>query len=126
MCYSTELLRVVEIVKGLPEGWGECLYTVPFDHNPQVLACWKELVAVGLDSGDIVIVDVITGIRTSVLSGHAHPVGSLAFRRMGHCSYPEATTKPSCCGISKPVCLRWSTLATPAVFVLSPFPRTTR
>ena len=83
VCYSAKLLQEVEVVKGLPERWGECLYTVPFDHKPQVLACWKELVAVGMESGDIVIVDVITGIRTSVLSGHAQLVGSLAFSSDG-------------------------------------------
>ena len=77
--YRPKLMQEVEVVKGLPEGWGACLYTIPFDHKPQVLTYWKDLVAVGLDSGDIVIVDVITGIRTSGFSGHTCLVGSLAF-----------------------------------------------
>ena len=79
MCYGAKSLQEVEVVKGLPERWGECLRTVSFDHKPQVLTCWKDLIAVGLDSGGIIIVDAITGIRTSFLSGHTCPVGTLAF-----------------------------------------------
>jgi len=79
MCYGTEILQEVGVLKGLPESWGECLHTASL-----TTACWKELVAVGLDSGDIVIiVDVITGIRMPVIYGHAQLVGSLAFSSDG-------------------------------------------
>ena len=43
------------------------------------LACWKDLVAVGLRSGNITILDVITGISTSALSNHTGDVNSLVF-----------------------------------------------
>lgn len=75
-CYSGDLLREVELVKGLPKHLGECLLVVPFDCEPAALACWKDLIAVGLYYG-------ITGIHTPVLSGHVRPVGSLAFSSDG-------------------------------------------
>ena len=83
MCYSTKLSQEVEVVKGLPERWGECIHTITFDHEPQVLTCWKDLIAVGLDSGGIVIVDATTGLRTSSLSGHACSVRTFAFSSDG-------------------------------------------
>ena len=46
---------------------------------PCTLACWKDLVAVGLSSGDITILDGVTGIYTSTLSSHTKRVNSLAF-----------------------------------------------
>lgn len=41
--------------------------------------CWKDIVAVGLKSGNIVFLDPITGSRGSILSGHTKNVTSLAF-----------------------------------------------
>ena len=66
------------MVKGLQAQWGTCSRTVSFDHAPQALAYWKDLVAVGLSSGDIIILDAITGIHMSVLSSHTKEVNSLA------------------------------------------------
>ena len=77
--YSPELLQVVKVVKGLQANWGTCSRTVSFDHIPCTLSCWKGLIAVGLRSGDIIILDVITGIHMSVLSCHAGRVNSLVF-----------------------------------------------
>ena len=78
-CYATELSREVKVVKGLPAEWGTCSRTVAFDHPPITLTCWKDVIAVGLDSGDIVTLDGITGIQTAILSEHTLPVISLAF-----------------------------------------------
>ena len=77
--YSPELLQVVKVVKGLPARWGTCSRIVFFDHIAYALACWKNLIAVGLDSGDIIILDAVTGIRRSVLSKHTRQVNSLTF-----------------------------------------------
>ena len=52
---------------------------VSFDQFPEVLACHKDNVAVGLSSGDIIILDAITGTRKSVFPGHTDGVLSLAF-----------------------------------------------
>ena len=50
-----------------------------FSDTPGALAYWKNLIAVGFDSGDIIILDAVTGIQRSILSGHAYWVGSLTF-----------------------------------------------
>ena len=60
------------MVRGLKTKWGTCSRTVSFDHTPQALACWKEFIAVRLNSGDIIILDAITGTRKSVFSSHTN------------------------------------------------------
>ena len=67
------------MVKGLQTNWGTCSCTVSLYDVPQALACWKDLVAVGLESGNITILDGITGICTSALSSHTGGVKSLTF-----------------------------------------------
>jgi WD40 repeat protein len=81
--YSAEFPQKVKVVMGLPTGWGACYCTVSFDHPPQTLACQNNIVAVGLQSSDIIILDAITGTHTSVLSGHTDSVGSLTFSMDG-------------------------------------------
>ena len=71
------------MVKGRPDKWGTCSRVVSFDHFPEALACHKDIVAVGLSSGDIIALDTITGTRMSVFSGHADGVTSLAFSSDG-------------------------------------------
>ena len=67
------------MVKGLPAVWGTCSRTVALNGNPWALVCWRDTIAVGLQSGNIIIIDAITGICKSVLSGHTDDVTSLAF-----------------------------------------------
>jgi WD40 repeat protein len=55
------------------------------DRVPQALACWKDTVAVGLESGDILFLSAITGSQVAVLSGHTDEVTSLAF-------FPDGTS----------------------------------
>ena len=67
------------MVKGLPTGWGACSRIVRPGHTTVTLTCWKDSIAVGLGSGDIIILDGITGSQTATLSGHPRGVRSLAF-----------------------------------------------
>ena len=67
------------MVEGRPSNWGTCSRTVSFEHLPETLACHKDIVTVGLGSGDMVILDAITGSRKSILPGHTDSVISLAF-----------------------------------------------
>ena len=76
-CYATELSQEVK-VKGLSAEWGDHFRTVTLDY-PRSLACWKDTIAVGLDLGDIVTLDGITGIQVAILSRHTAMVNSLAF-----------------------------------------------
>ena len=78
-CYSPELFQCVKVVKGLQVKWGTCSRTVSLGCGPVTLTCWKDLVAVGFESGNITILDGITGICTSALSSHTQDVNSLAF-----------------------------------------------
>ena len=76
--YTSESLREVEVIKGCPETWGTCPRRVSFSYKPVALAHGKDIVAVGLISGNIIILDAITGSRRSVLSGHTEGILSLA------------------------------------------------
>jgi len=77
--YRAELSQGVRIVKGILPEWGICSRTVSFDEALCSLACWKDTIAVGLSSGDIAILDAITGSKVAVLSGHTQLVVSLTF-----------------------------------------------
>jgi len=76
-------LQEIKVVKGLQDKWGTCSRTVSLDQTPVVLACWKDIVAVGLRSGDIITLDAITGTHASILSSHTDYVASLAFSSDG-------------------------------------------
>ena len=67
------------MVKGLPVRWGACSQTLSFSHFLQALTSWKDIVAVGSISGDISILDVVTGTCTSTLSRHTDSVEALTF-----------------------------------------------
>jgi WD40 repeat protein len=81
--YSAELSQGPKVVKGLPAGWGSCSRTVVLKYIPWTLAYWKDIIAVGLESHDIIILDVITGSQLAVLSGHTHWTISLTFSSDG-------------------------------------------
>jgi WD40 repeat protein len=83
--YSAEFSQEVKVVKGLQTGWGTCSRTVTWDKEPMCLACWKDTIAVGLVSGDIIILDAVTGGQLAILSGHTGWMRSLAFS-------PDATS----------------------------------
>jgi len=71
------------VVKAPPAKWGLCSRAVTFDRTPEALTYWKDVIAVGLASGNIITLDAITGIRTSVLAGHTGCVSSLMFSSDG-------------------------------------------
>ena len=81
--YSSVLSQEVKVVKGLQAEWGACSRTVSFDDILWALACWKDLIAVGSESGSITILNAITGISMSILSSHTNRVWSLAFSSDG-------------------------------------------
>ena len=63
---------------GLPDRWDACSRTIFLEGEPSAFAHWGNTIAVGLES-NIVLLDAITGIRTSVLFGHTDTISSLAF-----------------------------------------------
>ena len=77
--YSPKALQGVEVVKGLQAAWGTCFRTVSLDHTPLALASWKNLTAVGCESGNVIILDAFTGISTSIHSSHTDWVKTVAF-----------------------------------------------
>jgi len=81
--YSAGLSLTVKVVKGLPTEWGECSCTVLLGSQPGALSYWNNTIAVGCFSGDIIILNAITGSQTVVFSGHTDWVGSLAFSSDG-------------------------------------------
>jgi WD40 repeat protein len=81
--YGAELSGVVKVVGGLTAGWGICSRTVILANIPNILAFWEDTLAVGLDSGNIIILSAITGSQMAVLSEHTNEVFSLAFSSDG-------------------------------------------
>ena len=77
--YGAELSGEVKVVKGLSAKWGTCYRTVVLGNNLWCLACWKDTVAAGLISGEIIILDGTTGSQKAILSGHSDWVRSLTF-----------------------------------------------
>ena len=67
------------MVKGLQNGWGSCFRTVRLSCFAEAIACWKDTIAVGLPTREIITLDGTTGIQMAILSGHTGGVGSLAF-----------------------------------------------
>ena len=67
---------------GLPDQWDTCSRTMMFEGVPKRLAHWGDIIAIGLVH-DVVLLDAITGIRTSVLGGHTGRIDSLAFSQDG-------------------------------------------
>ena len=71
------------MVGGIPAEWGTCSRTVALNHIPLSLACWKDIIAVGLGSRNIIILDGITGTQSAVLPGHTGHVRSVVFSSDG-------------------------------------------
>jgi len=81
--YSPEFLQVAKVVKGLSAEWGMCSRTVLLNYILWSLSCWKNTIAVGSNSRDILILDAITGSQTAVLPGHIADVRSVTFSSDG-------------------------------------------
>ena len=73
----------MRVVKGPPAEWGACSRTVSHDSTIDALSYWDNTVAAGCASGEIIILDVITGSQTAVLSEHTGRVRSVVFSSDG-------------------------------------------
>ena len=82
-CYGTDPSLTVKVVKGLAGKWGKCSRTVLLGSCTPTLSYWNNTVAVGSETGDIMILDTITGSQTAVLSGHTDEVGCITFSSDG-------------------------------------------
>ena len=60
-----------------------CSHTVSFGTNVFGISCWENIVAVASGHRDIIILDIVTGSQTAILSGHAGEVSSVAFSSDG-------------------------------------------
>ena len=81
-CYSIKS-NEVRVVKGPLAKWGKCSRTVALNSTPLAISHWDTAIAVGLRSGDIIILDAITGSCTAILSGHSYEVNSVTFSSDG-------------------------------------------
>ena len=82
-CYGTELSKEVRVVKGLQAEWGKCSRTVVLSSTPRAISYWGTTIAVGLDYGEIIILDAITGSCMAMLSGHNKAVLAVTFSTDG-------------------------------------------
>ena len=81
-CYALKS-KEVRVVKGLLAEWGKCSRTVALGSVPLAISYWNTTIAAGLESGDIIILDAITGSCTAILSGHDGCVRSVTFSSDG-------------------------------------------
>ena len=70
------------MVMGLPDQWDTCSRTMMFEDSPDSFAHCGDIMAIGLGQ-DVVLLDSITGIRTSILLGHTGDINTLAFSQDG-------------------------------------------
>lgn len=77
-CYKSEVVGEVRVLTGLPDQWDACSRTILLEDEPMAFAHWGDFIAVGINS-NVVLLDAVTGIRTSVLSGHEDTILSLVF-----------------------------------------------
>ena len=76
--YIAEASSVVKIIMRLPTGQGAYSRTILLD-NTQTLSCHNNSIAAGSESGDITILDAITGSQSAILSGHEDSVSCVVF-----------------------------------------------
>jgi len=67
------------VIRGCLAEWGTCSRTVLLGNTPVAFSCGNNTIAIGLESKDIIILDVITGGQAAILSEHIDSVLSLAF-----------------------------------------------
>ena len=71
------------MIKGNQAEWGKCFRTVALSSSATAVSYWDTAIALGLGSGDIIILDAITGSCTAILSGHVECVKSVTFSSDG-------------------------------------------
>ena len=81
-CYRADASGEARVVMGLPDKWDTCSRTMVLRGESMTSAHCGDTIAIGLRR-DVVFLDVITGIRTSVLCGHTNSIHSLAFSQDG-------------------------------------------
>ena len=82
-CYCSELSQEIEVIAGLPDGWGVCSRTVFLGTQAFEVSCWNSTAAIGSVYSDIIILDAITGTQKASLSGHTDEVNSVIFSSDG-------------------------------------------
>ena len=82
-CYNTDLSLTVKVVKGVPAEWGMCSRITLLRSYTRALSYWNNIVTVGSASGDIIILDTITGSQSAILSEHTDEVNCLTFSSDG-------------------------------------------
>ena len=71
------------MVKGLSAGWGTCSHTASLGARVYSISYFNNTIAIGFGHRDIIILDVITGSQTAILSGHTDEVLSIVFSSDG-------------------------------------------
>ena len=81
--YIAEALPIVKIVKGVPVAWGVCSRTTLLSSYTSTLSHHGNSIAVGSQSGDIIILNAITGSQSAILSEHTKGVICVVFSSDG-------------------------------------------
>ena len=81
--YIAEASPMVKVVRGPSAGWGVCSRTTLFSSFVRFLSHHGNSIAVGPYSQDIIILNVITGSKSAVLSGHKGLVNCVVFSSDG-------------------------------------------
>ena len=82
-CYYSELSQEVKVVKGLSARGGTCSRTASLGASVYNISYSNNTVAIGSAHRDVIILDVITGSQTAILSGHTDEIGPVVFSSDG-------------------------------------------
>ena len=77
--YIAEAPSVLKVITGLSAGWGVCSRTTLLDSPAWNLWHHNDTIVVGSESGDIILLNAITGSQSTVLSGHTGEVICVVF-----------------------------------------------
>ena len=77
--YKAEVDGEVRVLVGLPDQWDTCSRTIHLGGSTKASAYGGDMIAVGLRSNVVLLLDAVTGRRTSALRGHKDDIHSLAF-----------------------------------------------
>ena len=74
----------MKVIKGLPASWGVCSRTALLSSFTRTLSHHNNKIVVGSQSGDIIILNAITGSQSAILSGHRKEVVCVDFSTDGN------------------------------------------
>ena len=72
-----------KVIRGAEVRWGTCSRTVLLGRKTWALSYWNNIVTIGSEDGDIIMLDAVTGSQMAILSEHLQEVNCFTFSSDG-------------------------------------------